>query len=214
MIKQKYKYRFFYDNYKYTYISMAKRYNKMQDKKYRYFIKVDRDINSHSEGTYEIYRSNNNIDEILQELDLMSFVVAEIVDNWSKFPQVSQYIYLKNVSFKQIVKTYKHGHSETRKLMDDTVLYSYWASYEKTVMSVNLSENIEVACGNYRFTSSNDRIEVRRLVPLSDSVKMKYNSDHRDMIEKVLKKLNRDNLEGFYDEMICKVRENFGIRGV
>ena len=38
-----------------------------------------------------------------------------------------------------------------------------------------------------------------------------YNTDHKEMIEKVLKVLIKENLEGFYDNMITRIKNEFNL---
>lgn len=212
MIKQKYNYSFFYDNYKYRHYRMFKNYYKRLEQQYRYFIILKKDINRI--GTSEVYRSNLSIDELLQVLKGMTFQVAEIQDTQSSFPDPVEYEYIKINDFEQIVKIYRNEQSQTRRFYNGDLIYMYYADYKSPLVSARMdNKSIQICYNGYEIRKYFDDkdIIVRKTVPLSTPISIKYTSEHRDLVEKVIKRILRDNREGFYYELVNSVKGEFGI---
>lgn len=212
MIKQKYNYSFFYDNYKYRHHNMFRNYYDKLEKQYKYFILAKRDINKHD---VDVYRSNKNIDDILKEIDSMDYMSVEIQCVQNKFPEVAKYLYIHVDDFKQVTKIYQNNLSETRRMNNDELIWMRYANYNKHTATalIDNSGYIRISYNGYTIAYRKENgITVHKSVPLSPGMHMKYNSDHKEMVEKVLKRILKDNINGFYDEMISKIKNGFGIR--
>ncbi|MGL4801959.1 MAG: hypothetical protein ACRC18_06810 [Cetobacterium sp.] len=212
MIKQKYNYSFFYDNYKYRHHGMFRNYYKKLDKEYRYFIIPKENINKYSEVAY---RSNLDIDQIINELKQLNSQVAYITDKWASFPDVTQYEYINIEGYQDITKIYQNGNGVTKRKYNNELIYMYYANYHKNVMSARIdNSSVQVYYKGYTITSYfEDEIKVHKSVPLSPGIYMKYSSsEHKEMVEKVLNKVIKDNVRGFYDELIQSIKEEFRIR--
>ena len=75
------------------------------------------------------------------------------------------------------------------------------------------TNSISISHGSYRITSmfNENKITVYKSIPLSQGHYLDYNTNHKEIIEKVLKVLIKENLEGFYDNMITRIKNEFNL---
>ncbi|MGL5715193.1 MAG: hypothetical protein ACRCX2_19405 [Paraclostridium sp.] len=209
VIKQEYNYKYFYDNFLNS-ISMYKRYNKMMEEKYRYSIIVTKNIN---DNKVEIYRSDSSLSNIIKQLDNMTFQEAKIRDYRQQFPKPIQYKYTKFQDIKSITTEYHTEKGCAARYNEQGLIYKYW-SCSKPVASVRMTqEDIYIFYnGIYKYYYfDSDEIKVHKSVPLNPGYYIKYDRDCKEMIEKLLKKLMRDNKTGFYDDMVQMIKDKFQI---
>lgn len=218
MFRQKYDYNFFYNNYKYSHYSMFKRYYRALEERYRYFILLKENINL--TGQAKVYRSNLNIDELIDELKDMKFQVVEIHDVWSRFPEPTEYEYskitdLNGKSHEYLTKIYKNKHSQTKRYYDDELIYMYYSDYSKYVCAARLDhDSIYISYKGYNIVKyfNHKDILVKRTVPLSNPIILRYDTEHKEMVKKVLNKILKDNINGSYNELIESIENEFKIR--
>ena len=207
MEKQKYDYNFFYKNYKYRHNKMFKNYYKLLSDKYKYQIIIRYKSNS------EIYRSNLDINEILNVISNTKSDTVEVINVNSVFPECYKWEYININGNKQITKVYKNNLSETRKTMDNKLIYNIWWSKKGNYTILEDMDSISISYGSYRITSmyNENKITVYKSIPLSQGHYLDYNTNHKEIIEKVLKVLIKENLEGFYDNMITRIKNEFNL---
>ena len=207
MEKQKYDYNFFYKNYKYRHNKMFKNYYKLLSDKYKYQIIIRYKSNS------EIYRSNLDINEILNVISNMECDIGEIRNIKALFPNCYKWEYININGEKQITKVYKDNLRETRKTIDGKLIYNIWWNKKGTYTILEDTNSISISHGSYRITSmsNENKITVYKSIPLSQGHYLDYNTDHKEIIEKVLKVLIKENLEGFYDNMITRIKNEFNL---
>ena len=207
MEKQKYDYNFFYKNYKYRHNKMFKNYYKLLSDKYKYQIIIRYKSNS------EIYRSNLDINEILNVISNMKCDICEIRNIKALFPNCYKWEYININGEKQITKVYKDNLRETRKTIDGKLIYNIWWNKKGTYTILEDTNSISISHGSYRITSmsNENKITVYKSIPLSQGHYLDYNTNHKEIIEKVLKVLIKENLEGFYDNMITRIKNEFNL---
>lgn len=208
MIKQKYDYEFFYNNYRYRCNKMFKNYYKNLSERYKYQIIMKYKDN------LEVYRSNLDSGSILNIISNTKSDTAEVINVNSVFPECYKWEYININGNKQITKVYKNNLSETRKTMDNKLIYNIWWSKKGNYTILEDIDSISISYGSYRITNRNNenKITVHKSTPLSQGCYLDYNTDHKEMIEKVLKVLINENIEGFYDKMIARIKLEFGIK--
>lgn len=212
IIKQKYDYKFFVDNYNYRYDSMFRKYYKILENEYRWFIIVTKDINEYSS---QVFRSNLSIDMIISKLKDMDFQKAEIIDNNSNFPEVYKYTYNKFSGHEWITEDYmlRNGVSSLRNATTNKWIYKYWAD-EKYIYSCRIDEDIcyvyfdGISVSNYKGT-----VKVEKYIPFSDSKELKFDTDIKDKLKKIIKRIKKCNIDGFYDDTIERIKSNFNVKG-
>lgn len=207
MEKQKYDYNFFYKNYKYRHNKMFKNYYKLLSDKYKYQIIIRYKSNS------EIYRSNLDINEILNVISNMKCDIGEIRNIKALLPNCYKWEYININGEKQITKVYKDNLRETRKTIDGKLIYNIWWNKKGTYTILEDTNSISISHGSYRITSmfNENKITVYKSIPLSQGHYLDYNTNHKEIIEKVLKVLIKENLEGFYDNMITRIKNEFNL---
>ena len=207
MEKQKYDYNFFYKNYKYRHNKMFKNYYKLLSDKYKYQIIIRYKSNS------EIYRSNLDINEILNIISNMKCDIGEIRNIKALFPNCYKWEYININGEKQITKVYKDNLRETRKTIDGKLIYNIWWNKKGTYTILEDTNSISISHGSYRITSmfNENKITVYKSIPLSQGHYLDYNTNHKEIIEKALKVLIKENLEGFYDNMITRIKNEFNL---
>lgn len=212
MEKQKYDYKFFTDNYSYRYDSIFRKYYKQQENKFRYFIIIEGDINV-CKST--VYRCNETLEDILSELENIKFQRAKIVDHRSEFPEPREYIYNKFQNNEWITEEYylRNRFTGRRNRTSDTWVYKIWND-KKYIYSCIVDDNYisiyydGIIVRKYR---DND-IEVNKYVAFSESIKLKFDRDVTDKLKVIMKRIQQDNIDGFYDDMIEKIKNDFGIK--
>lgn len=231
MIKQKYGIRFFVENYPYRANKMFDKYYKKLEEEYRYFILVEK--NYFLGGKADVYRSNNSLENIIKQLDNMEFQVATITDYQAEFPQIHKYTYYKMNDMQYITAHYQLRSSES------VQLYKTYPSYDKLCKINNNKKQGEFYRkvwhkdnGNLHLAAwvSDDMIDLTY-----GSVKMVYDrgktyayqyslmgcnieiprveidGDLRDKIFRIIKAMRKDNIEGFYDDVIERIKFEFGL---
>lgn len=208
MIKQKYGYDFFYNNYRYRCNKMFEKYYKNLSDRYKYQIIIKDKYNS------DVYRSNLEIDNILSIISDTECNIGEIINVNAAFPECYKWEYININGNKQVTKVYKNNLSETRKTIDDRLIYNIWWSKKGVYTTLEDMDYISISYGSYRITSRNNenKITVHKSTPLSQGCYLDYNTDHKEMVEKVLKVLIKENIEGFYNNMINRIKFEFGIK--
>ena len=208
MIKQTYDYEFFYNNYRYRCNKMFKNYYKNLSGRYKYQIIMKYKDN------LEVYRSNLDSGSILNIISNTKSDTVEVINVNSVFPECYKWEYININGNKQITKVYKNNLSETRKTMDNKLIYNIWWSKKGNYTILEDMDSISISYGSYRITSTNneDKIKVHKSIPFSQGLYLDYNTDHKEMVEKVLKMLIKENIEGFYDKMIARIKLEFGIK--
>lgn len=210
MDSQKYSYKFFQDNYSYKADNMFRKYYKQQEKKYRYSITVNKDINSNK--YYEMYRSNESSEEIISQISNMDFQVATIRDFRSQFPNATQYK-INNIDKLQVVEEYyKSGVLVGRKILDGEFIFTIWNDNKKAESCRISGEDIYVFYDGISVYNNNGEIIVHKSITLSQGYDIKYDSDVRDRLEKILKRIIRDNTSGYYSDMIDQFKIKLGVR--
>ena len=210
MIKQKYNYKFFVDNYKYRHDSIFKKYYKHQENKYKYFICIEDDININKSI---IYRSNGSIEKIIDQLDNMSFQRATIREIQSVFPNVYQYTYDKLGNNKYITKEYKLRGTDAGRInyFNDDTIYKIWYD-EKYICSVTYDNNyLRIYFDGINVTYYNNTIDVYKTILDIGKIQLKYNTDIKDKIEKLLRRMLKDNKNDYYTEVINYICNTFNI---
>ena len=208
MIKQKYGYEFFYNNYRYRCNKMFKNYYKKLSNKYKYQIIIKYKNKS------EIYRSNLDIDNILNIISNTKCDIAKVINVNAAFPECYKWDYININGDKQMTKVYENNLSKTRKTIDDKLIYNIWWDKKGIYTILEDRDYISISYGSYRITSTNneDKIKVHKSIPFSQGLYLDYNTDHKEMVEKVLKMLIKENIEGFYNDMITRIKFEFGIK--
>lgn len=209
MEKQKYDYKFFVDTYSYKYDSMFRKYYKQQEKKYRYFIIIEEDINI-CKST--VYRSNETLEEILLELDEMEFQRAKIIDYISEFPNPKEYVYNKFQGDEWVTEEYylRNRFTGRRNKTSDTWVYKIWHD-RKYIYSCTMDDDlISVYYDGIEVSKYNGRnIKVEKYLPLSKPKTLNFDRDVTDKLRFIIKRIQKDNINGFYDDMIEKIKNNF-----
>lgn len=211
MIKQKYDYKFFVDNYSYRYDSMFRKYYKMLESKYRYFIIVTKDCNKHQS---EVFRSNSSIEDILLELKDIEFQMAKVIDNYSKFPEVYSYHYNKHFGLQWITETYRLRSSSLslRNRSADKWYYKYWNDKRYIWSCLVDDDTCQICFKGIYISNYKGKIKVGKPVPFSESIELKFDTDTVDKLKRVVKRIQKDNINGFYDDMIERIKNDFGIK--
>ena len=207
MIKQTYDYEFFYNNYRYRCNKMFKNYYKNLSGRYKYQIIMKYKDNQ------EVYRSNLDSGSILNIISNAKSDAAEVINVNSVFPECYKWEYININGNKQITKVYKNNLSETRKTMDNKLIYNIWWSKKGNYTILEDMDSISISYGSYRITNRNNenKITVHKSTPLSQGHYLDYNTNHKEIIEKALKVLIKENLEGFYDNMITRIKNEFNL---
>ena len=210
MIKQKYNYKFFVDNYKYCHDSIFKKYYKHQENKYKYFICIEEDININKSI---IYRSNEPIEKIINQLNNMSFQRATIRDIQSIFPNMYQYTYCKIGNNKYITKEYKLRGIDAGRInyFNDNTIYKKWHD-ERYTWSVTYDNNyLWIYFDGINVTYYNNTIDVYKTILDIGKIQLNYNMDIKNRIEKLLKRMIKDNKDNYYTEVITYICDIFNI---
>lgn len=207
MIKQTYDYEFFYNNYRYRCNKMFKNYYKNLSGRYKYQIIMKYKDNQ------EVYRSNLDSGSILNIISNTKSDTVEVINVNSVFPECYKWEYININGNKQITKVYKNNLSETRKTMDNKLIYNIWWSKKGNYTILEDMDSISISYGSYRITNRNNenKITVHKSTPLSQGHYLDYNTNHKEIIEKALKVLIKENLEGFYDNMITRIKNEFNL---
>lgn len=210
MIEQKYDYKFFAENY-WNYDRMFRNYYKQQEKKFRYFIVVNRDINTYTDS--KVYRSNDSIEGVLMELKCMEFQTTTIIDTQAEFSQAKKYIYNKFEKNEWICEEYYLRDRLVGRKNATTGKWVFKMWFSKDQLSTILIDDdyIHVTYGNIEVNKYKDSDVTFRQYTLVDSPKKKVNSDVLDKVRNVIKKVKKDNLNGFYDDVIKKINYEFGL---
>lgn len=212
MIKQMYDYKFFVDNYPYRYDSIFRKYYKQQEKKYRYHIKVNRDINSHVD--FEMFRSNESLDIILSKLKDIAFQVTRIVDFRSEFPEPREYVYNKFEDEEWVTEEYylRDNFIGNRDKSTDKFFYKVWYSKyrnEKCLIDEDMIQIVYKSIEVKKYRNEKIKASIFTLYP---SREIKYDFTVTDKLEKIVEKIKRDNINGFYDDMLERIKNDFGLR--
>lgn len=213
IIKQKYDYKFFVDNYNYRYDSMFRKYYKILENEYRWFIIVTKDINEYSS---QVFRSNLSIDIIFSKFKDMNFQKAEIIDNKSMFPGVYKYTYNKILDNEWITGDYmlRNGVSSLRNMTTNKWIYKYWAD-KKYIYSCRIDDDTcDVYFDGISVSNNKGLVKVEKYIPFSNAKELKFDMGVKDKLEKITKRIQKDNIDGFYDDMIKRIKNNFGVKGV
>lgn len=211
MIKQKYDYKFFVDNYNYRYDSMFRKYYKTLENKYRWFIIITKDINEYSS---RVFRSNLSIDMIISKLKDMDFQKAEIINNKSNFPEVYKYTYNKFSGNKWITEDYmlRNGVSSLRNATTNKWIHKYWVD-KKYIYSCRIDDDTcYVYFNGISVSNHKGTVKVEKYIPFSDSNELKFDRDIKDKLEKILKRIQKNNVDGFYNDMIERIKSSFGVK--
>lgn len=144
----------------------------------------------------------------------MNFQKAEIIDHGSKFPQVYKYTYNKFSGNEWITEDYmsRNGISSLRNMTTSKWIYKYWID-KKYIYSCRIDEDTcyvyydGVSVSNYKGT-----VKVEKYIPFSNSKELKFGSDVVDKLEKIIKRIQKDNVNGFYDDMVERIKNDFNIR--
>ena len=81
-------------------------------------------------------------------------------------------------------------------------------------MTVRIDSNsTRISYKGYTISSkvNSKEITVHKSTPLSAGRYIEYSSLHKDMVEKVVKRFEKENVSGFYDYEINRVKKEFGI---
>lgn len=226
MIKQKYSSKFFVENYPMCWRKMFNKYYDILKDQYRFMVSISQDFYGVSNNT-EIYRSNNSLEEIIKQLDNTTFQVAYITDFRAEFPKPYKYTYYKMRDMQYITAHYMLRNSESVQMYKSYPSYKvsnknykkdgnfYWKKWNKytkdTKMNVFASEHIEVTYDNIKMVCDKNGETYAYQFTLVNSPKVKINTDHLDKIKKILKLVEKDNINGFYDDTIEKIKSSFGI---
>ena len=227
MIKQKYGSKFFIENYPMCGYKMFEKYYKRLEDQYRFLIVVQHNYYDSTYNTTDVYRSNNSLENIIGQLDNMDFQCATITDFKAEFPNPIEYTYYKIGDMQYITAKYKLRNSDSVQMYKSYPSYRkanktykkdgnfYWKTWNKytkdTKMNVFASEHIEVTYDNIKMVCDKDNKTYAYQFTLVDSPKVEINTDHLNKIKRVLKTVEKDNINGFYDDVIERIKNSFGI---
>ena len=227
MIKQKYGSKFFIESYPMCGYKMFEKYYKRLEDQYRFFIIVQHNYYDSTYSTTDVYRSNNTLENIIEQLDNMNFQCVTITDFRAEFPQAYKYTYYKIGDMQYITAHYMLRNSESVQMYKSYLSYRkanksykgdgnfYWKKWNKytngTIMEIFASEHIEVTYDNIKMVCDKNGETYAYQFTLVNSPKVKINTDHLDKIKKVLKLIEKDNVNGFYDDTIERIKSSFCI---
>lgn len=232
MIKQKYGSKFFVENYPYRGYKMFNKYYKRLEDQYRFFIVVQHNYYNSSYGTSEVYRSNNTLENIIEQLDNMDFQCATITDFRADFPQAYKYTYYKIGDMQYITANYRLRCDESVQMYKSYPSYRkankdwkkdgnfYYKKWNRTVNNTNMgawvSDIVEVFYNGWQISCTKEgetyACHISIASPGYNPPKVKVTEKHLDMIKRVVKFMKKDSIDGFYDDVIEKIKDSFGIR--
>lgn len=232
MIKQKYGSKFFVENYPMCGYKMFEKYYKRLEDQYRFFIVVQHNYYNSTYNTSEVYRSNNSLENIIEQLDNMDFQCATITDFRAKFPQAYKYTYYKinecqyitahyrlrcdeSVQLYKTYPSYRKANKNTKG--DGSFYYKSWGkTINQTVMGARISSREIFICYNgwHMFCTKEGKtyaVHMSIASPGYNPPKVKINDTHLDYIKRVIKFMKKDSINGFYDDAIEEIKSSFGI---
>ena len=234
MIKQKYGIRFFVENYPYVANEMFVKYYKKLEEEYRYFILVEK--NYFLGGKADIYRSNNSLENIIKQLDNMEFQVATITDYQADFPQAYKYTYYKMNDMQYITAHYQLRSSESVRLYKTYPSYDklykinkgrkqgefYRKVWHKDGSNLHLAawvsdDMIDLTYGSVKMVYDRGKTYAYQYSLMGCNIeipRVEIDGDLRDKIFRIIKAMRKDNIEGFYDDAIERIKCEFGISNI
>ena len=133
---------------------MFKNYYKNLSGRYKYQIIMKYKDN------LEVYRSNLDSGSILNIISNTKSDTVEVINVNSVFPECYKWEYININGNKQITKVYKNNLSETRKTMDNKLIYNIWWSKKGNYTILEDMDSISISYGSYRITNRNNENKI------------------------------------------------------